>query len=295
MIKNKPIFNLVVNLLLLALRDCEALKSLIIKVPKVAKSGDTVTLACEYDLEQVALYSIKWYWNEEEFYRFVPKESPPFWAFPMQHINVDVSRSGPTDVTLRGVRRELSGNYKCEVSADAPFFHTDIKTAHMTVAEIPSSDPVLNIDPVKVEIGKTIVADCYSPGSDPAANITWYINDIKLNRSTDDIRLFPLIIESDPALNLHSSRSKIEITANKTFFPGGVMFIKCEASIYTVWHRTVEHPVRDETPLLASVLGSTSSQGHEKYDVLKSSCDMNCFHTSILLQILFFYFIFYAR
>lgn len=63
-----------------------------IRVPEVAQSGDTVTLSCEYDLEQVALYSIKWYWNEEEFYRFVPKESPPFRAFSMKHVNVDVSR-----------------------------------------------------------------------------------------------------------------------------------------------------------------------------------------------------------
>lgn len=58
----------------------------------MAKSGETVTLACEYDLEQVALYTIKWYRNEVEFYRFVPKESPPSKAFSMPHINVDVSR-----------------------------------------------------------------------------------------------------------------------------------------------------------------------------------------------------------
>lgn len=37
-------------------------------------------------------------------------------------------------MTLRGVRRELTGDYKCEVSADGPLFHTDIKVAHMIVA-----------------------------------------------------------------------------------------------------------------------------------------------------------------
>lgn len=60
-------------------------------MPEVVKSGETVTLSCEYDLEKVALYSYKWYWNEVEFYRFVPKESPPFRAFTMKYINVDVS------------------------------------------------------------------------------------------------------------------------------------------------------------------------------------------------------------
>ncbi|RZB39368.1 hypothetical protein BDFB_013551, partial [Asbolus verrucosus] len=69
-----------------------SLKSVRIRVPEVVKSGETVTLSCEYDLEQVALYTIKWYWKDVEFYRFVPKESPPFRAFTMKYINVDVSR-----------------------------------------------------------------------------------------------------------------------------------------------------------------------------------------------------------
>lgn len=62
-----------------------------IHVPTVARSGDSVTLSCDYDLEGVDLYSIKWYWNDEEFYRYVPKESPPFRAFTIEHFNVDVS------------------------------------------------------------------------------------------------------------------------------------------------------------------------------------------------------------
>lgn len=61
------------------------------RIPRVVKSGETVTLACDYDLEQAALYAIKWYKNEVEFYRFVPKESPPSKAFSLPHVNVDVS------------------------------------------------------------------------------------------------------------------------------------------------------------------------------------------------------------
>lgn len=71
--------------------ESSSLKSLKIRVPEVVKSGETVTLSCEYDLEEVALYTIKWYWKDVEFYRFVPKESPPFRAFTMKYINVDVS------------------------------------------------------------------------------------------------------------------------------------------------------------------------------------------------------------
>ncbi|KAK4884977.1 hypothetical protein RN001_001248 [Aquatica leii] len=60
-----------------------------IKVPQAVRVGDSVTLACDYDLEQVALYTIKWYRNDIEFYRFVPKESPPSREFVVEHVNVD--------------------------------------------------------------------------------------------------------------------------------------------------------------------------------------------------------------
>lgn len=73
--------------------DVGALRDMHIKVPEAVKVGDSVTLACDYDLESVALYTIKWYRYEEEFYRYVPKESPPSKVFAMPHLNVDVSNS----------------------------------------------------------------------------------------------------------------------------------------------------------------------------------------------------------
>lgn len=61
------------------------------KAPEAVRVGDDVTLACDYDLEGVALYSIRWYRYEEEFYRYLPKESPPTKVFPVKHVQVDVS------------------------------------------------------------------------------------------------------------------------------------------------------------------------------------------------------------
>lgn len=40
---------------------------------------------------QASLYSVRWYFESEEFYRFVPKEAPPARTFPVSGINVDVS------------------------------------------------------------------------------------------------------------------------------------------------------------------------------------------------------------
>lgn len=47
-----------------------------------------------------------------------------------------MSRSNSREVTLTNVERETSGEFKCEVSADAPLFHTEIRAAHLLVAGI---------------------------------------------------------------------------------------------------------------------------------------------------------------
>lgn len=69
----------------------QCLRGVRLDVPEAVLTGDRVRLACDYDLEHAALYSIKWYRGDEEFYRFVPKESPPTRVFPLPGIRVDVS------------------------------------------------------------------------------------------------------------------------------------------------------------------------------------------------------------
>lgn len=67
------------------------LRDMSLKIPEAVKIGSSVTLICDYDLESVALYSIKWYRNDEEFYRYTPKESPPSQTFTLPYLNVNVS------------------------------------------------------------------------------------------------------------------------------------------------------------------------------------------------------------
>jgi hypothetical protein len=46
---------------------------------------------------------------------------------------LQISQSNAWTVALRDVQRDLTGFYKCEVSADAPLFHTEIKSGLMIV------------------------------------------------------------------------------------------------------------------------------------------------------------------
>lgn len=52
--------------------------------------GDVAELLCDYDLGNEDLYSIKWYKDGEEFYRFVPKGQPQASSYKMEGIDVDV-------------------------------------------------------------------------------------------------------------------------------------------------------------------------------------------------------------
>lgn len=67
------------------------LKGMKLNVPRAVRVGHSVTLVCDYDLEEAPLYSVKWYQGTNEFYRYVPKEEPPTRVFPIPGLLVDVS------------------------------------------------------------------------------------------------------------------------------------------------------------------------------------------------------------
>ncbi|CAH0407812.1 unnamed protein product [Chilo suppressalis] len=155
----------------LGLRDIQ------LSVPEAVGLGATATLGCRWSLDTgETLYTVKWYHGAQEFFRFVPKELPNTRVFSQTGISVDVSRSGAQQVVLRGATRGLSGRYRCEVSADAPFFHTVYKSAFMRVVELPESQPKVQAQKSWYSIGDMLRANCTSPPADPPVNLTWLLN-----------------------------------------------------------------------------------------------------------------------
>ncbi|VVC87826.1 unnamed protein product [Leptidea sinapis] len=190
-------------------RTANTLKSLQIHVPKAVLNGHSAELMCSYELEGAQLYSIRWYRNMIEFYRYV-------------------ARSDQNRVVLTEVDRTLTGEYQCEVSADAPLFHTDIKAAEMVVVEPPLIGPNITSDRMTYVGGDHIHANCSSPPSLPAANITWYVNE----------QMLPF-----PANNK----------------------LKCEASIFDVW-QSMSHTLvlRERNANPVSALGRSLTGGATK-------------------------------
>ncbi|RVE49269.1 hypothetical protein evm_006063 [Chilo suppressalis] len=87
-----------------------------------------------------------------------------------------VSRSTSQQVVLRDATRALAGRYRCEVSADAPSFHTQVRSAFIHVVELPPEKPTIKAEKGWYASGDSLRAQCTSPPADPPANLTWLLN-----------------------------------------------------------------------------------------------------------------------
>lgn len=103
---------------------CLGLKDVRIIIPSAVERGKGAKLRCLYDMESDPLYTVKWYKNDREFFRYTPQETPKYKQFPTQFLHVVEELSNATDVVLDSVSIESSGLFTCEISADAPSFYT---------------------------------------------------------------------------------------------------------------------------------------------------------------------------
>ncbi|XP_063705962.1 uncharacterized protein LOC134835041 [Culicoides brevitarsis] len=215
------------------------LQGLKIFVPEAVIVHSNVTLACQYDLEQASLYSVRWYFESEEFFRYVPTEKPPGRKFFVPGLVIDLEKSDATSVTIKDVTREVAGLYQCEVSEDAPLFHTDIRSAKMQVVELPDANPAITLVKRFLIPSETLKAYCTVGTSYPTANITWYINGRKVYKTphqrisiqiyenkgvTSSLEIFPL---SQILQDIFQST-----TTYQTSFD-----ILCEVSIFHIYNK----------------------------------------------------------
>lgn len=68
-----------------------ALKIIDVIVPRYAELKQQVELGCNFDVGHDKLYSVKWYKDDNEFYRFVPENQPADQFFPQTGITLNVS------------------------------------------------------------------------------------------------------------------------------------------------------------------------------------------------------------
>merc|ERR1712130_412814 len=116
-----------------------AIKLRQIRVPIHPLVGESASLECDYSLAGENLYSIKWYKDQQEFYRYLPKERPPALSFPVAGTRVNLTRSDARSVHLSNISLLSAGLYQCEVSTEAPKFKTIAEDSLMTVVHPPAT------------------------------------------------------------------------------------------------------------------------------------------------------------
>ncbi|XP_018316330.1 neural cell adhesion molecule L1 isoform X1 [Mycetomoellerius zeteki] len=248
--------------LLLIVGGATGLKDLTINVPKMVRSGESVTLSCYYDLEGLALYTIQWLFNDREFYRFIPdrKPPPPYSIFDVDGIQVNISKSNSHDVTLVNVSRELTGTYKCEVSAGSPSYHTGIQRAKMEVVDAPKTGPAIRTEKERIAVGETLRANCTSGKSRPAPDVTWKLNGETITKDSGLYKIQHYQTSHDNVTQ--SVTSFIEFRVTNSMFRKGYLHLRCTVFISDVYRKSADIEITEDTPRIASITGESPPFGH---------------------------------
>ncbi|CAD6222605.1 GSCOCG00001049001-RA-CDS [Cotesia congregata] len=223
---------------------CSGLREVRMQTPVAVEKGNSAVLNCWYDLEGATLYAVKWYKGGREFYRFTPNESPPSKTFPIGNLQVNKTESNATQVTLENLELDAAGEYSCEVSADAPSFHTAIVYATMNVAELPTQRPEIHGLRRKYRIDDTLRVNCTLGRSKPAANLTWYVNDRQPLQS--HVRTYSPLDTNDSEWQI--AQTSLQFLVTPDHFMSGKLKIRCSASIYDIYWQSTEVSAEEERP-----------------------------------------------
>ncbi|XP_067009682.1 uncharacterized protein [Anabrus simplex] len=232
-----------VYFLLNAAGGCLGLRDVRVSVPPAIMRGETAILFCHFDLEGDTLYSVKWYKGRREFYRYTPKEEPAMKIFPIQGLNVDRKQSSDRKLTLKRLEPTMSGRYSCEVSADAPSFHTSLVSADMEVV-VPSDRPTITGVRSRYRVGDILHSNCSSSWSRPPAKLSWVVNEIQASA--------PNVIHYSPRRERNGDRESsligLRLKLQPQHFEGGRLKVRCIASIHDVYWQSTEKSVEEDRP-----------------------------------------------
>ncbi|XP_015789407.1 cell adhesion molecule 3-like isoform X3 [Tetranychus urticae] len=200
-------------------------------VPSPTILGEAVELTCSYELEpDLKLYSVKWYKDGVEFYRYVPNDYPAAQTLPIEGIKVELARSTAKTVYLSRLNLDSEGKYKCEVSAEAPEFKTAEMEKDMEVYVLPQEGPQISGSKSRYNVNDIVLINCTSAKSKPAASLKWYINESPAPVEYE--YEYPTLVHSD---RLETSVKSLRFKVNEKHLRGGNMKLKCTATLSKVY------------------------------------------------------------
>ncbi|ALC39735.1 beat-IIIc, partial [Drosophila busckii] len=228
-----------------------------VRIPPYVVKGGSVQLECLYDLDGEALYSVKWYKDGNEFYRYVPRDNPPAQTFRLPGVAVDLHNSSDALVSLLNLNLQSTGRFRCEVSGEAPSFQTVTQHGDMNVVSLPDQGPPkISGGRPRYQIGDWVRVNCTAGRSKPAVNLSWYINGELADSQV--LRKYDTIVSGRESLETTVLGLKFRV--EQQHFRNGDMKLKCVASLSTFYWRSNEESVEGDRPQKAPVLESRESE-----------------------------------
>ncbi|XP_064470866.1 kin of IRRE-like protein 3 [Ornithodoros turicata] len=216
----------------------QCLRLVRLEMPGVVIRGDPVWLNCSFDLESDELYSVKWYKNNQEFFRYIPSDRPPGQSYGLAGIYVDSSRTTVGNLLLKKTDLNTEGTYRCEVSADAPSFQTIRAEKELKVYVLPKEGPEIRGTKPHYRVGDVVNVTCHAAASKPAAMLMWFINGEEVPPENE--KMYPVVRDSD---RLYHSSLGMTFVVRPEHFLYGTMKLKCTATVSGAYFLSSEETV----------------------------------------------------
>ncbi|KAE8742929.1 hypothetical protein FOCC_FOCC011481 [Frankliniella occidentalis] len=145
---------------------------------------------------------------------------------------------------MKQVSIRSSGVYRCEVSGEAPYFHSAHSEARMEVVYIPKDNPTISGPERQHQVGDNIALNCTSGKSHPASKLQWFINDQLVSD--------PAFLVEHPhqkhAHGLYTTVLGLRLVIRPQHFREGSMVLRCVATVSTELWRSHTEVVHDDEP-----------------------------------------------
>lgn len=243
-------------------------------VPHTKSRGENARLLCKYSLGKGDdLYSLKWYKDEVEFYRYQPwNNQNPIQIFDVPGIRVD-DGSEPSEIILKKVNFRATGIYRCEITSSN--FEISEKYEQMTVIELPHKAPTIRSDLAitQYEVGDLLELNCTSEPSHPPSLLRWEIN--KEEVSKDD---YTFVKQESHGRKLKVTSIGLRLRLRKDHFHWGRLKVACHGEVKAVfWKGGAENIFIESPETHYQVL--ESSEGYW----IGNSCDRVSIGTATIL------------
>ncbi|KAK4320823.1 hypothetical protein Pmani_008335 [Petrolisthes manimaculis] len=228
-----------------------------INVPDVVAVGEGGWFQCEFTKGE-SVYALKWYLGLDEFYRWTPAETPAIRTFPVKGnpLTVDKAASNRGRIKIQNFKLGATGLYRCEVSAEAPSFHTETAVATLSVVDLPDEKPRIVGVQSAYQVHEEVTVNCSSYNSFPPATLSFYVNDEPAEPSW--VTHYPPT--EDPESGLKTSVLGLQFPLRPNLLlSGGRAMVKCTAAIGDNYWESSVVAVHSDTPHQASVMEGRAS------------------------------------